>query len=118
MDPPTGITNKYSEDVIWQGRDPTEMIQKSRLTICCLCLLLLGLVLIMMATMAALKIEETAENVTKRLTNHEEDGKPITFIATKFKVPTTNTFDIFEKRIPEISYQENKKAKFKFPNKN
>jgi hypothetical protein len=86
------------------------MIQKSRLTIFCLCLLLLGLVLSVMATMAAVIIEETAGNVTKRLTNHEEDGKPGTFIAKKFKVPTTNTFDIFA----EISYQDNKKARIKF----
>ena len=112
-EPPTNA----SEGARWQIRDPTETIHKSRLTIFCLSLLLIGLVLGMVATVASVKTEQSGWNVTKRISTTEQSDKPVTLIRTKFRVPSTNTFDAFDASGPGIGYQDNVKIGMKFSKK-
>ena len=81
-------------------RDPTETIVKSRVTLCCLSLLLIGLIASMVATVASVNTDQTVRNITARLQDSEE-ARPLTLISTKFRVPTTNTYNLFNTGVPE-----------------
>ena len=83
-------------------RDPTETIAKSRVTLCCLSLLLIGLIASVVATVASVNTDQRVRNITARLQGTEE-AKPLTLISTKFRVPTTNTYNLFNTGVPDTA---------------
>ena len=50
------------------------------------------------------------------LSTVKEDLNPVTFIATKFKVPATNTFNVFKTGPHNEFNEENEKRNIKFAN--
>ena len=101
----------------WAIMDPTETIAKSRVTLCCLCLLLIGLVASVVATVASVNTEQRVRNITARLQDSDQ-ARPLTLIGTKFRVPTTNTYSLFNAGVPDNVAAGMKFAKKPLPKKN
>ena len=68
----------------------------------------------MIGTIFSVQTEEAELEVHKKFSTSEDKEKPVTFIGTKFKVPATNSFDVFETGITKN--EENDKRRIKFAN--
>ena len=94
-----------------QYEDPTLLLHKSRVTLCLLGMLMVGLSITMIVVIFSVNLNQVAQQV---YLSQDDIVKPTKVLGDKFKVPATNTFHIFVADISFNQTYESDKPSFKF----
>ena len=109
------LTISSSEQSDFLMKD-TDVFKISKLTLILMCFLLIGFSLTTIGTIFSVRNEASELKISRILSTDKEDENPVTFIATKFKVPATNTFNVFKTGPRNEFNEENEKRRIKFAN--
>ena len=109
------LTISSSEQSDFLMKD-TDVFKISKLTLILMCFLLIGFSLTTIGTIFSVHDEASELKISRILSTDKEDENPVTFIATKFKVPATNTFNVFKTGPRNEENEENEKRRIKFAN--